>query len=144
MIKQFDKLTKKERLLLLSAPALVSVLAAIEGNEISLVDKADAIYLAHLKTYTAEFVLLPYYDEAEKNFKLNFNNLVDKYSPLDDGNRQKLKEEINSANMVIDKLDSEFALTLHKSLQGYARHVKMADMGLVDFIIPVPIPGLTD
>jgi uncharacterized FlaG/YvyC family protein len=69
---------------------------------------------------------------------------VDKYSPLNDVNRQKLKEEIANMNKVIDKLDKNFALILHKSLQGYEQHVKEADMGLVDFIIPVPIPGLTD
>jgi hypothetical protein len=144
MISQFEKLTKEERLLLLSAPALVSVLAASEGNEISSVDKADAIYLAHLKTFTAVFALLPYYDEVDKNFKVNFKNTVDKYSPLNDVNRQKLKEEIANMNKVIDKLNKNFAFILHKSLQGYEQHVKEADMGLVDFIIPVPIPGLTD
>jgi hypothetical protein len=144
MIKQLEKLTEQERLLLLSAPALVSVLAAIEGHEISTTDKADAIYLAHLKTFTAMFPLIPYYDEVDKNFKLNFNNTVAKYSPFNDLNQQKLKEEINSANLVIDKLDKAYALTLHKSLQGFAQHVREANMGLVDFIIPVPIPGLTD
>ncbi|MEO6849558.1 MAG: hypothetical protein ABI166_02980 [Mucilaginibacter sp.] len=144
MIKQLEKLTEQERLLLLSAPALVSVLAASEGNEISPADKAEAIYLVHLKTFTAAFALLPYYDEVDKNFKLNFNDTVDKYSPLNDVNRQKLKEEINSANLVIDKLDKAYALALHKSLQGYAQHVRETGTGLVDFIIPFPVPGLTD
>jgi hypothetical protein len=131
MISQFKKLTQQERLLLFSAPALVSVLAASEGNEISSVDKADATYLAHLKTFTAVFILLPFYDEVDKNFKLNFKRTVDKYSPLNDVNRQKLKEEINSANMVISKLDKAYALALHNSLQGYEQHVKEADMALL-------------
>ncbi|MGY4539862.1 hypothetical protein [Mucilaginibacter gilvus] len=144
MKNQFEKLNKQERLLLFSAPALVSVLAASEGNKISKPDKADAIYLAHLKTFTAAFLLLPYYDEVYKNFKLNFNNIVDKYSPLNNLSREKLREEINTANIVIDKLDKTFALALHKSLQDYEQHVKHADMGLVDFIIPVPVPGITD
>jgi hypothetical protein len=144
MINRFEKLSRQEQQLLFSAPALVSVLAASEGNKISPTDKADALYLAHLKTFTAVFELLAYYNEVDKNFKLNFNSTVEKYSPLNDANRQKLKEEINRANLVIDKLDKTYALALHKSLQGYEQHVKEADMGLVDFIIPLPVPGITD
>ena len=69
MIKQFEKLTTEERELLYKAPVLVSVLASCSFNEVNKSQKADAIKLAHLKTFTANPLLLPYYAEVEKTFK---------------------------------------------------------------------------
>lgn len=145
MIKQFEKLTREDRELLLKAPVLVSVLAASGDHEISSKRKADAIKLAHLKTFTADYLLLAYYKEVEKNFKQYFEDAVKKYAPFDDQSREALKKEINNLNDVIAKLDKEFAGTLHRSLTGYAGHVRRAERGVLpDFIFPLPIHGLTD
>ena len=58
MIKQFEKLTTEERSLLYKAPVLVSVLVSCSFNEVNKYQEADAIKLAHLKTFTA-IPLLP-------------------------------------------------------------------------------------
>ena len=145
MIKQFDKLTENEIELLLKAPVLVSVLAASGDHEISKEEKAEAIKLAHLKTFTAVSLLLPYYNEVENNFKTYFESIVKKYVPFDDFKREELKKEIGALNTVIAKLDKNFAEILHKSLSGYAEHVRKADRGfLLDFILPIPITGFND
>jgi hypothetical protein len=145
MIKQFEKLTKAETELLLKAPVLVSVLIASGDHEISKGEKADAIKLAHLKTYTADPLLLPYYREVEKNFNINFKVIEEKYTPFDNVKREALKKEINILNAVIAKLDKEFARTLHRSLSGYAEHVKKVDKRFLEtFVFPIPIHGLTD
>jgi hypothetical protein len=106
--------------------------------------KADAIRLAHLKTFTAEPLLIPYYVQVEKNFKTEFEALAKKYSPFDDSKRTSLKKEIQSVNLVIGKLDKKYADMLRNSLDGYAKHVKKAAHSVFqDFIFPLPIPGLT-
>ena len=145
MIKQFKKLTKTEIELLLKAPILVSVLATSGDHEISKREKADAVELAHIKTFSADALLLSYYNEVEKNFKNYFEATVKKYAPFDDARRETLKKEIDTLNTVISKLDKQFARTLHRSLVNYAEHVKKADRVLLEnFIFPIPIPGLTD
>jgi hypothetical protein len=145
MILQFEKLSAAEKELLVKAPVLVSVLAASTNHEINKAEKADAIKLAHLKTYTADQLLIPYYKEVEKQFNENFIQTVKKYFPFDDNKRELLKQEINAVNVTIGKLDKFYAKSLHKSLTGYAEHVKKAGRGtLINFIFPLPIPGLTD
>ena len=145
MIKQFEKLTKEETELLLKAPILVSVLASSTNHEINKLEKADAIKLAHLKTFTADPLLVKYYNEVEKNFNNYFETIEKKYAPFDDSKREALKKEINNINTIIAKLDKEFANTLHRSLSGYAGHVKKAGRGFLEnFIFPLPIPGLND
>lgn len=145
MIKQFEKLTNEERELLYNAPVLVSVLVSCSYKEVNKYQKADAIKLAHLKTFTAHPLLLPYYVEVEKTFKERFDAAIKKYYPFDEVKRIELKKEIEGVNRIIEKLDNEFARTLHKSLDGYTKHVKKAAHSIFqDFIFPMPIPGLTD
>lgn len=144
MIKQFEKLNRKEIELLFMAPVLVSVLAASGDHEISQDGKAEAIKLAHLKTFTADPILLAYYEEVETDFKKHFEETVKKYSPFDVAKREDLKKEINVLNTVIAKLDKEFGQMLNDSLTGYVRHVKRAGISILDdFIFPIAIPGLT-
>ena len=145
MIKQFEKLTNEERELLFKAPVLVSVLASCSFNEVNKAQKTDAIKLAHLKTFTANPLLLPYYAAVEKIFKDEFEAAIKKYFPFDDTKRHDLKVEIERVNLVIGKLDKEYAQILYKSLDRYSNHVKKAAHSIFqDFIFPVPIPGLTD
>jgi hypothetical protein len=145
MIKEFEKLTMEERALLLQAPALVSVLAASGDQAIDKAGKADAIKLAHLKIVTADAALLPYYKEVHINFKRHFEAIVKRYAPFDDRKRGALRREIESLNPIIAKLDTEFAKSLHASLARYEEHVKKAEGSvLVDFIFPLPIPGLSE
>ena len=145
MIKQFEKLTTEERSLLFKAPVLVSALASCTFNEVNKYQEADAIKLAHLKTFTASPLLLPYYTEVEKTFKEQFEATIKKYFPFDEAKRNDLKREIDKVNVVIDKLDKEYAHSLYNSLKGYAKHVKKAAHSVFqDFIFPVPIPGLSD
>lgn len=144
MIKQFNKLTKDERDLLYKAPALVSVLASCSLNEVNQAQKADAIKLSHLKTFTSNPVLREYYEEVDKQFKDQFETTVKEYFPFDENKRSTLKKEIERVNLVIGKLETTYGLVLHKSLEGYASHVKKARHSVFqDFIFPLPIPGLS-
>lgn len=145
MVTQFEKLTTEERESLYKAPVLVSVLASCSDNKVNKLQKADAVKLAHLKTFTAAPILIPYYTEAEKNFKEQFEFSLKHYSPFNETKRMELKKEIQKVNHIIEKLDKEYALVLHKSLEKYASHVKKATHTVfVDFIFPLPIPGLTN
>lgn len=144
MIIQFEKLTAQEQELLFKAPVLVSVLASCSFNEVNKTQKADAIKLAHLKTFTAMPLLLPYYNEVEKRFKELFEAAIKEYAPFDENKINALKNEMDKVNLVIKKLDTEYAQALHKSLEKYASHVKRSTHSVfVDFLIPIPIPGLT-
>jgi hypothetical protein len=144
MIEQFEHLNPEERELLYKAPALVSVLAASGDKHITETQVADAKKMAHLKTFTAKPLLLTYYTEVEVNFSNNFDATVKKYAPFTRTKRDALKKEIEAVNAIIDKLDPTYAEVLHKSLAGYADHVRKADHSIVeDFIFPLPIKGLT-
>lgn len=144
-MKQLERLTIEERELLFSAPVLLSVLACCTNNEVNKVQKADAIKMAHLKTFTADPLLIPFYMEVEKQFQERFELAVRQYKPFDDAGRQALKEKISQIHFILGKLDKSYANILDKSFEKYERHVKKADHTVLqDFIFPVPMRGLND
>lgn len=146
MIKQLEKLSKEDRKILFNGPVLVSVLASSSFNEIKInkSQKADAIKLAHLKTFTALPLLRSYYAEVEKDFKETFEEAIQKYFPFDEVKRNELKKEMDKTSLVINKLDKEYAEALGKSFDRYAKHVKKAAHSIFqDFIFPMPIEGLS-
>ena len=143
MISQFENLTSEERALLFRAPVLLSVLASCSNREINKNQKADAIKLAHLKPFTADPSLIPFYVEVEKNFEQEFEAISKQYSPFDETNYEQLKQEIKSIYPILKKLNRDYASKLLRSFEKYERHVKRAAHNVVeDFIFPVPIPGL--
>ena len=140
----FKKLSPGEWNELLKAPVLLSIYAASGDHDISKSEKAEAIKMAHFKTFTEKSLLVPYYKEVDKKFTKYFEEVVEKYAPFDDLKRKKLKEEISLLEPIIGKLNEEFAKTFIRSLRGYAEHVKKAGRGnVIDFVFPLPIPGLT-
>jgi hypothetical protein len=145
MIKQFNNLSEEEARILLKAPALISVNAACSLNAVDPTQKADAIRLSHLKTFTAHPMLIPYYTEVEKHFKDDFEAAVQLYHPFNREKMDKLRRDIDQIKKVVQKLEPEYARLLLKSFEKYERHVRRAAHNFVqDFIFPIPIPGLSD
>ncbi len=145
MIPQFEKLTKGDQELLMKAPVLLSVLASCSDKEINKTQKADAIKLAHIKTFTAVPLLRPYYMEVEKNFQHQFEETAAAFYPFDESKRGALKMEIRKVQDALNRIDKNFADALTGSLHRYASHVKRATHSIFqDFMFPVYIRGLND
>ena len=123
---------------------LLSVLASSSSREVNKDQKVDAIKLAHLKTFTADPLLIPFYVEVEKDFKNRFESAVQEYMPFDELKSKKLKEKIRQISLALPKLNTNYANKLNKSFEKYERHVRRAGHSVFqDFIFPVPIAGLT-
>ena len=145
MIPQFNELTNPEQELLIKAPAIASVLAAEWDDEISVLEKADAVKLTHIKTYTGDPALREYFKLVEGSFLKNFEEAAKQYTPFDAEKKKALEIEMAAINAVILKLDRPFARKLHASLMNYAKHVKHAGKSILDtFVFPIPIKGLSD
>jgi hypothetical protein len=143
MIRQFANLQDNEKELLLKAPALISVYESSSLNKINSTRKADAIKLAHLRTFAAFPILLPFYIEVEKDFKMQFETIAKQYTPLNQAARDELKKQIESVDPVLAKLEKEYSQTLRLSFNKFARHVQHADRSVLEyFVFPYPMPGL--
>ncbi len=145
MIQELKKLTAAEQAILIKAPALVSVLAASTDGEVNSTEKKEAISFSFVRTFSAHPMVKGYYEEVNKTFEANLNEMIKRFTPLNEANIEALKTEVANLSPIIAKLDREYARILHASLKSFASHVKDVDRSVVeDFIFPLPIPGLTD
>ena len=74
-MKSFNELNPTEKDLLLKFPVYVSMLAAEKNDHLDRVEKRTAIQFCHIKTFTCDPLLSQFYQEAEKNFEANINEL---------------------------------------------------------------------
>ena len=123
MKNQLNKLTDEERAKLDRAPVYVSLLAAGSDGQITEKEKSDAVELSHLRTFTADPLLRPYYKEVEAIFASEFTRLSGVYIPFGDAEINEIKEELGVIYHLCDKLDPEYAELLKQSLKTYAEHV---------------------
>ncbi|MBL6447724.1 hypothetical protein JMN32_15505 [Fulvivirga sp. 29W222] len=145
MKNQLSKLSEEDRALLLRAPALFSLLAASTDGPITHSEKAEAIELSHLRTFTAPPTLQPYYREVEKIFQPELEKLIEKYSPITDEQQEALQREAESVYAVLDKLDENFKFDMVVSLKSYARHVGRVHTNFLEyFVFPLSIWGITE
>lgn len=144
-MKEFKGLNQKEVDLLLKAPALVSVLAASLDGAVDEKEKAQAIKLSHVKTFSTQGQLQEYFKEVEKNFEKNFEQL-NKDLPKDLDKREDLiKKDLKKLDAILKKLDHNFARALRHSLDTYKEHVSKVHRNALEFFaLPLNFPGLTD
>ncbi len=134
MRNPLDQLSAEDRKMLLKAPALVSVLAAIlDDGKVDSKEKADAIDMSHLRTFTADIPLQPFYEEAYVDFTENLEGLISHYSPFHSDQIELMKEEIDHVYRIMAKLDKGYAGRLKESLMSYAAHVGNVHGKLKDY-----------
>lgn len=140
LLKKLSERDKKE---LLKFPAYISMLAANNDDKLDEAEKEAAIKLSHTATFACDPILAEFYSEADIIFEKNIEQL-DKSLPKGKENRDEaIKKELLKLEKIVKKLGKEYSSTIHQSMKLFKEHVSKAHHNvLLDFIIPVSIPGL--
>lgn len=139
MSTEIEHLNEADREIILRAPALVAILAAIsDDGEVSKHEKAESIKLAHFRTYTAAPILQNYYKEVDKVFEAYFEEEMAQLPEDWKDKEEYLEERLTSLNQVLPKMDDVYAQTLVKSLKSFAKHVFKSNSSFLEyFVLPV-------
>jgi anaerobic ribonucleoside-triphosphate reductase len=144
-MNQFNNFSQHDTEALLKFPAYISMLAANSDDTLDEEERKTAIKFAHTKTFTCDPVLTDFYNEADKAFEGNVNQL-DNDLPKDIKSREAaIKNELLNLDKIVLKLGKKYARVMHSSMESFKEHVSRAHHNvLVDFLFPIPIAGLTD
>lgn len=139
-MKLFEDLSQNEKNLLLKYPAYISLLAANAHGEFDETEKKVSTELTHIKTFSCEPLLCPYYKEVEKEFEKNIRELDDKL-PKDKAKREAaIRHELTKLESILHMLDNDFVTAMHKSLNSYIKHVSKAHNNVLEyFLLPFNI-----
>lgn len=143
-MEHFKNLTESENKALLKFPAYISLLAANSDGKMDEAEKKEAIKFSHIKTYSADALLLRFYNEADAVFEDNITQL-DNELPKEKKSRESvIKFELLNLEKLVLKLGDEDGAALHHSMKTFKEHVSQAHHSvLMDFLFPMPIKGLT-
>jgi hypothetical protein len=144
-MKPFKKLSLEENKALLKFPAYISLLAANNDGTLDEIQKKSAIKFAHTKTFSCDPLLTLFYKEADRVFEDNIEQ-IDKDLPKGKERREaSIKRELLNLEKIVRKLGKKYTSTMHNSMESFKNHVSKAHHNvLVDFVLPLSIPGLTD
>lgn len=144
-MKTFDELPDTEKTLLLQYPAYISLLAANADMMMDASEKAAALKLTHIKTFSTEPLLHPFYKAAEAVFEKNID-LLDKTLPQGKEERDEaITRALHRVNTVLQKLGIDYAGALRRSMKSYKNHISKAHRNVLEyFLFPLPIDGISD
>jgi hypothetical protein len=143
-MKPFKNLSVRENDALLTFPVYTSLLAANGDGKLDEAEKISAIKFAQTKTFSGGLLLRDYYLEVDKVFESNLEQ-INNDLPKDQDNREAaIKNELLVLGNIVLKLNKKYSSAIHHSMKSFQEHVLKAHHSvLVDFILPIPIPGLT-
>lgn len=140
MTTEFDHLSEEERKLLFKAPAMVAVFAALyDDGVVEPKEKADAIRLAHLRTFTSAEVLHSYYEKVDSDFEQNFDAVLDNLPEGKEERDEYLEKQLKVIGKILTKVEIEFADGLARSLKSFSRHVFKANSHFLEYFL---LPGV--
>jgi hypothetical protein len=144
-MKSFEELNPGEKTMLLKFPVYISLLAANNDDSLDEIEKKAAIKFCHIKTFSCNPLLTEFYQQAEKTFEKNINDL-DKNLPTNKFDREEIiKTELAKIESVLSKLGTDFASAMYRSMISFKKHVSKAHRNALEyFIFPLPIKGITD
>lgn len=145
MMDTYKELSKEDEKALLKFPVYISLLAANANGETDEAEKNTAIDFDHTKTYTANPLLLGFYERADQVFRSNFQQIDNE---LPKGKLQRdvaIKVELRKIKELLKKFSPAYANAMHQSMKSFKEHVSEAHHNVLeDFLFPIPIKGLTD
>ena len=143
-MKQFKNLSALEKKALLKFPAYIALLAANRDDKLDKADKKSVVKFAHIKTLSCDPLLAEFYNEVDKVFKNNIEQLDSDLPKEKESREAAIKKELLNLDKILLKMGKHYALTMHRSMKSFKEHVSKAHHNvLVDFVLPLSIPGLS-
>jgi hypothetical protein len=145
IIAGFEKLTAKEKGDLLTAPVVVSLLAAISDNgEVDDYEQQEAERIARFQPSKQIPALSGYYEEVRRNFHADFERV--KAEMPAEGREQKkafLLARMENVKKVLLKLPYHHAHALQESYREFAKYVFKSHSSVLEhFLLPIVIDDI--
>ena len=140
-----NDLEESERRALLRYPAYVTLLASTNQDGLDEKEKKVALKLSHIKTFSCEPLLEPFYKEAEKYFEETLEFLNESLPKERHLRAAAIAKELGKLDELLKKLGGKYANALYRSMRVYKDQVSRAHQNVLEyFIFPMPIEGVTN
>ncbi|MBC7424080.1 MAG: hypothetical protein H7334_11575 [Ferruginibacter sp.] len=140
-MKPFYNLTEDENGQLLLLPVYISLQAISKRAEFDKNDLKTAVRFAHTQTFSCKPILIPFYQEVDKEFESTIYSLFVQL-PVDTTARKiAIEKELELIEQTVYKLDEQFILAMHQSMRLFGVHIARAQKKVLtpDALLPVSL-----
>ena len=133
--KALTSITEDELNHLLDTPIWLSLLASFTNDGVvNPSEKADAVRLAHLRTFTSPKSLQEFYQKVDERFDKRFDALHSRLTMNNEHDKTLyIKAQIETGHKVLEKLDKDIASSLEESFSSFYEHVFKAEVSFFQF-----------
>ncbi len=132
--KAFQSISEAEFNQLVDAPVWLALLAAISNDgEIHPSEKADAVKLAHLRTFTSSKTLQEFYKRVDEKFESRFDTLISRLPATEHDKVLYIEGQIKQVHNILLKLDMDVAEALEASFSSFYEHVFKSEQSFFQF-----------
>jgi hypothetical protein len=137
--KAFQGITEDELNHLLDAPVWLSLLAALANDGvIEPAEKAEAIKLAHLRSFTSPKSLREFYEQVDARFEKRFDAFVARLPEGKEDREVYIEAQIKVMHAILPKLDEDIASSLEESLESFYKRIFNSEKSFFQyFALPV-------
>ena len=130
-MKPFYNLTEDENGQLLLLPVYVSLQAISKRAEFDKNDLNIAVRFAHTQTFSCKPILIPFYQEVDKEFESTIYSLFVQL-PVDTTARKiAIEKELGLIEQTVYKLDEQLILAMHQSMRLFDVHIAKAQKNVL-------------
>lgn len=126
----FKDLSEEEKTLLLSAPALVTVLIGTADQNFTEDERERGEKAVHFRANVGDPILKEYFGMVDGTFEENVENIFQTYG----NNTDAIAEKLAELNPIIQKLDRRFASALEDNLRSLALAIAQTSGGILGFM----------
>ncbi len=122
--KAFQTITEAEFNQLVDTPVWLALLAALSNDgEIQPSEKAEAVKLAHLRTFTSSKTLQEFYKKVDEVFASRFDRLHDRLPAGEHDKELYIEAMIKQTHSILLKLDVDVAEAIEGSFSSFYDHI---------------------
>lgn len=144
--KAFQQLSDTELNELLDAPVWLSLLAAYSGDgTVSRDERAEAVKLAHLRTFTSPKSLREFYSKVDERFERRFDKLNARLPENNENRILFIEAQVKHCHKLLrEKVDKDLAVEIEESIASFYNHVFKADRSFFQYFALPIISGRLD
>lgn len=133
-IPEINMLSEEERDVMMKTPAFVALLIAGADSKIDRSEIQEAISVTKMKQNRARKELLNFYKAVAPDFEQTLNTLLKKMPAGPEERSKIIVEELKKLNVILPKLDKQFAVQFHQSMRDLAKKVAEASGGVFGYM----------
>jgi hypothetical protein len=134
MIEFFKNLREDEIEVLYRTPVLVSILIAGADDNIDKKEIKEAVNISKIKLSKSRVLLREYYQKVGENFEENLSEEIAGLPSVARRRNPVIIEELEKLNLILPKLDRQFAIQFYESMKDIAKRIATASGGILGYM----------